>query len=103
MRRIITVLIASSLISIFAAPTPATALESGQSCSKQNQVRKVKFSGETYTYRCVKNPLYKKTRLTWTLDECILAIRAYNGLADKSSLVATTTKDLRDISCQAGI
>lgn len=103
MRRIITVLIASSLISIFAVPAPATALESGQSCSKKNQVKKVKFSGETYTYKCVKNPLYKKTRLTWTLDECILAIRAYKGLADKSSLVATTTKDLRDISCQAGI
>ena len=103
MRRTITVLIASSLISIFAVPAPASALESGQSCSKKNQVKKVKYSGETYSYKCVKNPMYKKTRLTWTLDECILAVRNYNRFTDKTSLEATTTKDLRDIACQSGI
>ena len=97
MRRTITVFIASSLISIFAFPAPASALESGQSCTKQNQVRKVKYSGETYTYKCVKNPMYKKTRLTWTLEECLLAIAAYKKLGDP------TSKDLRDIACQAGI
>ena len=97
MRRTITVFIASSLISIFAFPAPASALESGQSCTKQNQVRKVKYSGETYTYKCVKNPMYKKTRLTWTLEECLLAIAAYKKFGD------ATSKDLRDIACQAGI
>ena len=99
------------------APSSAASIKSGVACTKLNAKVTVKFSGDTYIYNCVKNPLYKKTKLTWTLKECLDAIKDYNtSLASINATKAaggtpTSTdtqllsmaKDLRNMSCQAGV
>ena len=102
----------------FALPaSAATTVKSGQICSKVNLVKKVWFSGETYVYKCVKNPMYKKTRLTWTLQECLTAISDYkkaktaidsakaagNNPSEIDTQLFSMAKDLRDMSCDPGI
>lgn len=99
------------------APAQAATVKSGMSCTKVNATTKVKFQGDTYVYKCVKNPMYKKTRLTWTLQECLSAIKDYkDALASVNATKAaggtptetdnqllSMAKDLRNMSCQAGI
>ena len=98
-------------------PSSAASVKSGASCSKVNTIKKVNYQGDTYIYQCVKNPRYKKTKLTWTLQECLDAIKDYNSTlaainATKASggtpsatdtTLLDTAKQLRDMSCQAGI
>jgi len=95
----------------------ATAIKSGQTCTKANAIKRVSFKGDTYVYKCVKNPRYKKTILTWTLDECLVAIADFNAAKAKNDAVVAsggtpTTLDtellglarqLRNMSCKAGI
>ena len=107
-------LTASALI---ASPANAASVKSGQSCKKVNTTTKVTFQGDTYVYKCVKNPLYKKTSLTWTLQECLTAIKelaaAKKDLAtakansssstDSYQQLADMSKELADMSCAKGI
>ncbi len=65
----------STLSAISAAPASAAMVESGQNCSKVNATKRYTIDGERYVYKCVRNPFYKKTRLTWTLQECLDGIK----------------------------
>lgn len=109
-------LIAGSLVAVTPA-NAATAFKSGQSCSTANAVKRIKFKGETYVYKCVKNPRYLKTKLTWTLDECLTAIKDFNeSKARIDALVAAggtastidtellgLARQLRNMSCKPGV
>jgi hypothetical protein len=102
---------------LIASPANAAAVKSGQSCKKVNATNKVKFKGSTYVYKCVKNPLYKKTSLTWTLAECLTAIKelrkaktdldtakaSANPSVDTFQQLYDLSKDLADMSCDKGI
>ena len=121
MRRIPIILVSISLLilgALSAAPaSAATAIKSGQNCAKLNAERKITFKKETYVYKCVKNPRYKPTRLTWTLDECLVAISDFNAAdaKNKATIAAGGTpttldtellglaRQLRNMSCKAGI
>ena len=111
-----TALIAGSLMVITPA-NAATTIKSGQACSKENAIKRVKYKGETYVYNCVKNPRYKKTTLTWTLEECLAAIKDFNeSKARIDALVAAggtastidtellgLARQLRNMSCKPGV
>lgn len=111
-----TVLLLAAAIYPASAPA-ATAIKSGQNCAKLNAERKITFKKETYVYKCVKNPRYKPTRLTWTLDECLVAIADFNAAdaKNKATIAAGGTpttldtellglaRQLRNMSCKAGI
>jgi len=119
LRKALTVSIAVLFLTssaLIASPANAASVKSGQSCKKVNTTTKVKFKGDTYVYKCVKNPLYKKTKLTWTLAECLTAIKelaqAKKDLADAKTSGASVdsyqqlydmSKDLADMSCDSGI
>lgn len=107
-------LIVTSASIVFTPHLSAAPIRSGMNCSKADAVRSVKFQGETYVYKCAKNPRYKKTRLTWTLEECLAAIKDYKeNLARINAMGASATsldtdllglaKQLRNMSCKAGI
>jgi len=105
----------STLSAVSAAPASAAIVKGGQSCKKLNAKTSFKFKGSTYQYRCVKNPYYLKTRLTWTMQECLDAIR--NEAAERKSiaeqkaagldaatlgtwqLLLDTTIDVRKLAC----
>jgi hypothetical protein len=105
----------STLSAISAAPASAAMVKGGQSCKKLNAKVSFKFKGDTYQYRCVKNPYYLKTRLTWTMQECLDAIRdeaaEKKALADQRAagldaatlgtweLLLDTTRDVRKLAC----
>lgn len=108
---------ATIMLGMSIAPSNAATIKSGVACTKLNAKVTIKFSGDSYVYNCVKNPLYKKTKLTWTLKECLDAIKDYNNSlkavnatkAAGGTPTSTDTqllgmaKDLRDMSCQAGV
>lgn len=116
-KKALLVLAISSLFATALTALPAsaaTAIRSGQNCSKADAVRNVKFKGDTYVYKCVKNPRYKATRLTWTLEECLTAIKDFaDAQARITALGAAATstdtellglaRQLRNMSCKAGI
>ena len=100
LRKALTVSIAALFLTssaLIASPANAASVKGGQSCTKVNSKKLVKYAGETYIYKCVKNPLYKKTKLTWTLEECLVAIASYKASRDELS------KELRDLSCAPGV
>jgi hypothetical protein len=120
LRKALTVSIAALFLTssaLIASPANAASVKSGQSCKKVNTTTKVKFQGDTYVYKCVKNPMYKKTSLTWTLAECLTAIKelatAKRDLAtakasgsasvDSYQQLADMSKELADMSCAKGI
>ena len=102
---------------LIASPANAATVKSGQSCKKTNASTKIRYKGDTYVYKCVKNPLYKKTKLTWTLQECITAIKELaaakvdleaakaSGSASAGSYqeLVDMSQDLADMSCAKGI
>jgi hypothetical protein len=120
LRKVLTVSIAALFLTssaLTASPANAASVKSGQSCKKVNTTTKVKFKGDTYVYKCVKNPLYKKTSLTWTLAECLTAIKelkkaktdldtakaSANPSVDTYQQLYDMSKDLADMSCDSGI
>ena len=79
-KKALLVLAISSLIATALTALPAsaaTAIKSGQSCSTVNAVKRVNSKGEITRYTCMKNPFFRKNRLTWTWVECADAIKMY--------------------------
>ena len=119
LRKVLTASIAALFLAssaIIASPASAATVKSGQSCKKVNATNKVKFKGDTYVYKCVKNPLYKKTKLTWTLAECLTAIKelktaktdlaaakASGSSVDTYEQLLEMSQELADLSCDKGI
>ena len=71
--------------------TPAHAgnnkIVNGVSCSKLNATTKGKGNA---TYKCAKNPYYKKTKTTWTWVECLGAYKSLKEFkAEHKALVAS--------------
>ena len=109
----------STLSAISAAPASAAMVKNGQSCKKLNAKTSYTFKGDRYTYTCQKNPYYLKTKLTWTVAECITAIReertARTDLATQRAagldastlgtyqLLVDMAVDLRDLACARGV
>jgi hypothetical protein len=109
----------STLSAISAAPASAAMVKNGQSCKKLNAKTSYTFKGDRYTYTCQKNPYYLKTKLTWTVAECITAIReertARTELATQRAagleastlgtyqLLVDMAVDLRDLACARGV
>ena len=109
----------STLSAISAAPASAAMVKNGQSCKKLNAKTSYTFKGDRYTYTCQKNPYYLKTRLTWTVAECITAIKeestARRDLATQRAagldastlgtyqLLVDMAVDLRDLACARGV
>jgi hypothetical protein len=109
----------STLSAVSAAPASAAMVKNGQLCKKLNAKTSYKFKGDTYRYTCQKNPYVNKTRLTWTVAECVTAIREERtsraalaaqraaGL-DASTLgtyqlLVDMAVDLRDLACARGV
>ena len=121
LRKVLTVSVMALFLgtSVVSAPAQAAAVKSGQSCSKLNAKTTVSFKGSKYVYNCVKNPYYKKTVKTWTLTECLTAIKEEKSskadLAAQKLLGAETVMtdmyqqlvdmavDLRKTACAKGI
>jgi hypothetical protein len=109
----------STLSAVSAAPASAAMVKNGQSCKKLNAKTSYTFKGDRYTYTCQKNPYYLKTKLTWTVAECITAIReertARTDLATQRAagleastlgtyqLLVDMAVDLRDLACARGV
>ena len=109
----------STLSAVSAAPASAAMVKNGQSCKKLNAKTSYMFKGDRYTYTCRKNPYYLKTKLTWTVAECITAIReertARTELATQRAagleastlgtyqLLVDMAVDLRDLACARGV
>ena len=74
MRKLIGLLTISLLIGSGLMSAPAQAFNkkivNGVSCSKTNATTKGKGNE---SYKCVKNPYFQKTRMTWTWTECLNA------------------------------
>ncbi len=121
LRKVLTASVAALFLTssvVIASPaSAATAIKSGQLCSKLNATKKVSFKGDTYVYKCVKNPRYLKTKLTWTLQECLTAIKELNAAnrdlaaakasgnpaVDSYQQLADMSKELASMSCAKGI
>jgi hypothetical protein len=109
----------STLSAVSAAPASAAMVKNGQSCKKLNAKTSYTFKGDRYTYTCQKNPYYLKTKLTWTVAECITAIKeektARRDLATQRAagleastlgtyqLLVDMAVDLRDLACARGV
>ena len=121
LRKVLTVSVMALFLgtSVVSAPAQAATVKSGQSCSKLNAKTTVTFKGSKYVYNCVKNPYYKKTVKTWTLSECLTAIKeekaskadlaaqrtdgAADQIIDMYSQLVEMSVDLRKASCAKGI
>lgn len=79
-------MVAGSLIAIPASA--ATKVSNGVACKKSGATTK---SGGT-TYRCTKNPLVKKAKLTWVARDCINLAASYK----KSRAALPTAKTRTD-------
>ena len=115
----VTLFAISTLSAISTAPANATVVKNGQSCKKLNAKTSYTFKGDRYTYTCQKNTYYLKTRLTWTVAECVTAIKeeatSRRDLAAQraAGLDATTlgtyqllvdmAVDLRVLACARGV
>ena len=109
----------STLSAVSAAPASAAMVKNGTSCKKLNAKTSYTYKGDRYTYTCRKNPYVNKTRLTWTVAECITAIKeeatSRKDLAaqraaglDASTLgtyqlLVDMAVDLRDLACARGV
>ena len=120
LRKVLTASVAALFLTssvVIASPASAATVKSGQSCKTTNATTKVKFKGDTYVYKCVKNPMYQKTKLTWTLQECLTAIKELNTAkkdlaaakasgnpaVDSYQQLYDMSKELADMSCAKGI
>ena len=121
LRKVLTVSVMALFLgtSVVSVPAQAAAVKSGQSCSKINAKTTVTFKGSKYVYNCVKNPYYLKTKLTWTLQECLTAIKeeksskaelaaekARNPLSSSAEMyqqLLDMAVELRKMSCAKGI
>ena len=121
LRKVLTVSVMALFLgtSVVSAPAQAATVKSGQSCKKLNAKTTVSFKGDKYVYNCVKNPYYLKTKLTWTLQECLTAIKeektskkdlaaekARNPLSSSAEMyqqLLDMAVELRKISCAKGI
>lgn len=109
----------STLSAVSAAPASAAMVKNGTSCKKLNAKTSYTYKGDRYTYTCRKNPYVNKTRLTWTVAECITAIKeeatSRKDLAaqraagldastlDTYQLLVDMAVDLRDLACARGV
>ena len=77
LRKVLTVSVMALFLgtSVVSTPAQAATVKSGQSCKKLKAKTTVNYKGDKYVYNCVKNPYYLKTKLTWTLQECLTAIK----------------------------
>ncbi|CAB4657538.1 unannotated protein [freshwater metagenome] len=109
----------STLSAISAVPASAAMVKNGQSCKKLNAKTSYMFKGDRYQYTCRKNPYYLKTKLTWTVQECITAISEESaarrdlaaqraagldaGTLGTYQLLVDMAVDLRDLACARGV
>jgi hypothetical protein len=109
----------STLSAVAAAPASAAMVKNGQSCTKLNAKTSYMFKGDRYTYTCRKNPYFQKTRLTWTVAECVTAIKeeaaSRKDFATQSAagldastlgtyqLLIDMAVDLRKLACARGV
>lgn len=85
-----------SLVSI-APANAATKISNGVTCAKANATTKV--SGTVY--KCTKNPIVNKTKLTWVSSDCINSGATYTKLnASYVSLVAGLPAVLADLDAK---
>ena len=121
LRKVLTVSVMALFLgtSVVSAPAQAATIKSGQSCKPLNAKKTVTYKGSKYVYNCVKNPYYLKTKLTWTLQECLTAIKeektSKKDLATQKSAggdpqvidmyqqLLDMSVDLRKASCAKGI
>ena len=121
LRKVLTVSVMALFLgtSVVSAPAQAATVKSGQSCKKINAKTTVNYKGDKYVYNCVKNPYYLKTKLTWTLQECLTAIKeeksskaelaaekARNPLSSSAEMyqqLLDMAVELRKMSCAKGI
>jgi hypothetical protein len=109
----------STLSAVSAAPASAAMVKNGQSCKKLNAKTSYTFKGDRYTYTCRKNPYYLKTKLTWTVAECITAIKEESASRKEMAtqraagldastlgtyqLLVNMSVDLRKLACARGV
>ena len=95
--------IATATLGLFLASgfmaTPAQAaynkkIVNGVSCKKLNSTTKGKGNE---TYKCVKNPYYKKTTLTWTWAECLNAQKSLLGFKKAHNDMITLGASAMDV------
>lgn len=121
LRKVLTVSVMALFLgtSVVSTPAQAATVKSGQSCKKLKAKTTVNYKGDKYVYNCVKNPYYLKTKLTWTLQECLTAIKeektskadlaaekARNPLSSSAEMyqqLLDMAVELRKISCAKGI
>ena len=104
-RKVIVALGSAALVATSISVVPANAvtkISNGAACNKAGVKTKVKSS----TYRCAKNPLVKKAKLTWLSVDCINTAKTYKkALANlpkiKTATDATVAKLDADIAKQA--
>jgi hypothetical protein len=109
----------STLSAVSAAPASAATVKNGQSCKKLNAKTSYTFKGDRYTYTCQKNPYYLKTKLTWTVAECLTAIKEESASRKEMAaqraagldastlgtyqLLVDMSVDLRKLACARGV
>ena len=109
----------STLSAVSAAPASAAMVKNGQSCKKLNAKTSYTFKGDRYTYTCRKNPYYLKTKLTWTVAECLTAIKEESASRKEMAtqraagldastlgtyqLLVDMSVDLRKLACARGV
>jgi hypothetical protein len=109
----------STLSAVSAAPANAVMVKNGTSCKKLNAKTSYTYKGDRYTYTCQKNPYVNKTKLTWTVAECVTAIKeertSRTDLAAQRAagldaatlgtyqLLVDMAVDLRDLACARGV
>jgi len=121
LRKVLTVSVMALFLgtSVVSTPAQAATVKSGQSCKKLKAKTTVNYKGDKYVYNCVKNPYYLKTKLTWTLQECLTAIKeeksskaelaaekARNPLSSSAEMyqqLLDMAVELRKMSCAKGI
>ena len=109
----------STLSAVSAAPASAAVVKNGQSCKTLNAKTSYVVKGSKYQYSCVKNPYYLKTKLTWTVAECLTAIKeettSRSDMATQRAagldaatlgtyqLLVDMSVDLRKLACARGV
>ena len=115
----VAVLTIATFSAISTAPANAAVVKNGQSCKKLNAKTSYTVKKTKFEYSCVKNPYLFKTRLTWTVKECLTAIKEEKtsrkdmatqkaaGLDEATlgtyQLLVDMAVDLRDLACARGV
>jgi hypothetical protein len=109
----------STLSAVSTAPANAAVVKNGQSCKKLNAKTSYLVKGTKFQYTCTKNPYYLKTKLTWTIKECLTAIKEESAskadlavqkaagmtgsTIDTYQLLIDMSVDLRKMACKRGV